>query len=110
MNDKSTTPGKFQGSVHVIDYSNNDFKVLDPIHGKFSQPHGLSVDEINGFIYVASRNVDGPPPHHPSSCGGKNGYYQVFDLYTHRPFTGTDRRYEVNADPYSLATRFVSPN
>jgi DNA-binding beta-propeller fold protein YncE len=95
--------GKFKGSVYAINY---ETYAAQRISGKFSQPHGLSVDEQNNILYVASTNTSGPPAHHVSACAGNNGYYQLFDLNTLQPYNGKDRRYEVSVQPYSVATRF----
>ena len=68
------------------------------------QPHGLAVDDTNGWLWVASRNIDanGPLPHHTSVCGGRNGYVQFVKLSTFQPDT---RKFEVSADPYSIFVR-----
>ena len=67
----------------------------------FFQPHGMVVDENTDQLYVASRNQDpsGPPPHHVSSCDGKNGYFQVFDINN---WTEATSPKEVSVDPYSM--------
>jgi DNA-binding beta-propeller fold protein YncE len=93
----------FRGSVYVINY--NTHEVVKKIDAQFYQPHGISVDEKNGLLFVGNRNVDvnGPAPHHTSSCGGRNGYYIVFDLNT---LEKLPKRYEVSVDPYSSDTRF----
>ena len=76
------------------------------IDGTFYQPHAIGVDDKNGFVYFVSRNTNpnGPAPHHTSDCGGRNGYYQVYDLNTLEPIN--KRRYEVTPDPYSIDARF----
>ena len=75
------------------------------IDATFSQPHGIAIDEKEGVVYIASRNnnPNGPAPHHSSSCGGRNGYYQMFDLNTLQKLPG---KYEVTVDPYSFDARF----
>jgi DNA-binding beta-propeller fold protein YncE len=71
--------GRYKGTVAVIDIATYN---KETITAKFSQPHGIAVDDINGYLYVASRNTTGVQPHHPSACAGNNGYYQVFELNT----------------------------
>lgn len=101
MEDNSANPG-FRGSVYVIDYNTYETTRID---GPFFQPHGITVDDVNGTFYVASRNAtqDGPAPHHTSSCAGRNGYYNVYDLNT---FKRLPKRYEVTVEPYSADVRF----
>ncbi|RYD55114.1 MAG: hypothetical protein EOP56_17240 [Sphingobacteriales bacterium] len=103
MEDMPDGTGKFRGSVYAINYEDYTTKVIT---GKFAQPHGIAVDEQNGILYVASTNTSGPPAHHVSACAGNNGYYQLYDLYSHKPLSVNDRRYEVSVQPYSAATRF----
>jgi hypothetical protein len=76
------------------------------ISGPFYQLHGISVDDQNGKLYVVSRNISstGPAPHHTSQCGGRNGYYSVYDINTLQP--STTKRFESTVDPYSADTRF----
>lgn len=95
-------PAGFMGSIAVIDYQSNS--MVKTIYGKFSQPHGITVDDKNGVLYVASQNTDGPAPHHPSKCGFKNGYYNIFSTTTFQPIN--NRTYEVSAQPYSSDIRF----
>lgn len=104
MEDDSKVSSLFKGSIYVINY--NTLDIVKRIDGEFYQPHGLAVDERNGTVYIASRNtnVNGPAPHHSSDCGGRNGYYQVYDLNTLEPVNG--RRYEITPDPYSVSVRF----
>ncbi|MCB9044635.1 MAG: hypothetical protein H6550_00715 [Chitinophagales bacterium] len=104
MEDVSQVSSLFKGSVYVIDY--NTLNIVKRIDGEFYQPHGMAVDEQNGILYIASRNsnANGPAPHHTSDCGGRNGYYQVYDINTLAPANG--RRYEVTPDPYSISMRF----
>lgn len=103
MEDNSPNAG-FKGSVYVIDY--NTLEIVKRIDGSFYQPHGVAIDDKNGTFIIASRNSNpnGPAPHHSSDCGGRNGYYQVFDLNTLEPLNG--RRYEVTPEPYSMDIRF----
>jgi DNA-binding beta-propeller fold protein YncE len=99
--DNTSLPG-YRGSVYAINYNTYE---TTRIEGPFFQPHGITVDDTNGLIYVLSRNAspDGPAPHHSSSCAGRNGYYSVYDLNT---FQRLPKRYEVSVDPYSADSRF----
>lgn len=92
----------FRGSVYAINYQTYQATRID---GPFFQPHGITVDDENGVLYVASRNAnpDGPAPHHSASCAGRNGYYHCYDLQT---FQRLPRKYEVGVEPYSADTRF----
>jgi YVTN family beta-propeller protein len=97
---------QYQGSVYVINYKTNQF--VARIDNTFTQPHGVTVDDANDAVYIASINPTGagPAPHHVSSCEGKNGYYQVFDLKTFQKLPNTRNKYEVTVAPYAAATRF----
>lgn len=99
--DNSTQSG-YKGSVYVINYNTYGVTRID---GPFYQPHGITVDDKNGVFYVVSENANpnGPAPHHASSCNGRNGYYNVYDLNT---LQRLPKRYEVTVDPYSADTRF----
>ncbi|MBL7932491.1 MAG: hypothetical protein JNL60_11340 [Bacteroidia bacterium] len=68
------------------------------------QPHGMAVDDRKGILYVLSRNTSsqGPPPHHTSSCLGKNGFVNFIDLNT---FKLLSKKYELSVDPYYIALR-----
>lgn len=94
----------FKGCVYVINYKT--MELVKRIPGPFYQIHGITVDDKNGKVYVASRNVSvkGPAPHHTSQCAGRNGYYNVYDLNTLQP--ATNRRFESTVDPYSADVRF----
>lgn len=95
----------YRGSVYRINYLTNEVDG-EVIKGKFSNVHGLVVNDYANTLYFASRNVsnDGPPPHHTSACSGTNGYYQVYDMLTMKPIN--NKRYEVLADPYAMDVRF----
>ena len=101
IDDATSVPGA-KGSVYAINYNTYE---ITRIEGPFYQPHGITVDDQNGAFYVFSRNVatSGPPPHHSSSCSGRNGFYNAYDLNT---FQRLPKRYEVLVDPYSADTRF----
>ncbi|HXS35074.1 MAG TPA: hypothetical protein VN721_00125 [Flavipsychrobacter sp.] len=108
MQDQSAgVPSKFIGSVYVINYQT--LSVVKPIYGYFFEPHGITVDDINGLVYIASLNYDtsGPPPHHVSVCGGRDGWYSVYNLNTLQPVNNI--RYELAVFPYSAAARFKYP-
>ena len=96
-------PGN-RGSVYVIDM--NTFSVVKIIYGDFYQPHDLCVDEQDGLVYIASTNSNpsGPAPHHVTACGGRPGWYSVYDLNTLKP--ADTRRYEVTVFPYAISPRF----
>ena len=88
-----------KGSVTVIDmttYQANNYSVG-------YQPHGIALDEINGYVIVASRNIvtSGPTPHHTGVCG-RNGFVSYFDINT---MTLLSKKTEVASDPYSAAVR-----
>ena len=91
-----------KGVVSVIDYTNNT--LVQHIDGGFYQPHGLAVDDDKGILIVASRNleVSGPPPHHTSTCGGRNGYVTFIDLNT---LSKIGKRSEISVDAYSVFVR-----
>ncbi len=103
MEDVSPFP-RARGSVYVLNYKT--MEIVKRLDGKFFQPHGITVDDQNDIVYIASRNAttDGPAPHHPSACGGRNGWYSLFDLNTLTP--ADEKRYEVSIEPYSADTRF----
>ena len=104
MEDAATTFAGGKGSVYVINYQT--LQVVKVIYGDFYQPHGITVDDRDGYIYVASTNAnpDGPAPHHATACSGRAGWYSVYDINTLKPLNG--KRYEVTVLPYSAAVRF----
>jgi DNA-binding beta-propeller fold protein YncE len=93
-------PGN-RGSVYAIDL--NTF-IATPIFVGF-QPHGIAVDDANGLVYVANRNVNptGPAPHHTTVCGGRNGYVTIIDMNTLKILP--NKKIELASDPYSVAVR-----
>lgn len=97
-------PGR-SGSVYVIDYT-PPAHIVKVLYGDFYQPHGVAVDEQNGLIYIPSRNANplGPAPHHATACGGRAGWYSVYNLNTLEP--ADSKRYQVTVDPYTIVTRF----
>ena len=91
MEDATSVPG-MKGSVYAINY--NTYESIR-IEGDFYQPHGITVDDQNGKIYVVSTNANpnGPAPHHATSCNGRAGWYSLLDLNT---FRQTDnKRYQL---------------
>jgi hypothetical protein len=103
-NPRKVGSANFKGSVYVINL--NTLEKVGVINGDFAGCHGVTVDDQNGLIYIASRNVGGSgvAPHHTNNCGQANGYYNVFDLNTLKP--APNKRFEATPDPYSLDTRF----
>jgi DNA-binding beta-propeller fold protein YncE len=102
----NTLPGR-KGSVYVIDY--NTYEVVKVIYGDFYQPHGIAVDDRTGKVFIASSNSnpDGPAPHHATACGGRAGWYSVYDLNSLSP--KSSKRHQVAVMPYSADTRFKTP-
>jgi len=96
-------PGR-RGSVYIIDY--NTMQIVKKWYGDFYQPHDVTVDEQNNQVFVVSRNANpnGPAPHHASACGGRSGWYSVYDLNTLE--VADSRRYELTVDPYLGSVRF----
>jgi YVTN family beta-propeller protein len=90
------------GCISVINYQTNSF-VKNIYPG--CQPHQLVVDDLNGYVFVANRNVSlsGPAPHHTSACLGKNGYATAIDLSTLNLVPNF--KVELSVDPYSVAIR-----
>ncbi len=101
-NDPCLEP-RCRGSVYVINYKT--LEVVKILQENMYQPHGIAVLDDLGYVVVANRNLDpdGPPPHHSSACGGRNGYIQFFDLATLAPIAGF--KSEVSVDPYTVAVR-----
>jgi len=98
VEDPNTNP-KIHGSVTVIDMSSyvaNNYKVG-------YQPHGIGLDEANGYVIVANRNIisNGPTPHHTGVCG-RNGFVNYFNINTMQLLS---KKTEVASDPYSVAVR-----
>ncbi|MBI3520399.1 MAG: hypothetical protein HY062_13740 [Bacteroidetes bacterium] len=91
--------GNTRGSVTVIDmnnYANANYPVG-------YQLHGINIDETNGYLIVASRNLlgTGPTPHHTGVCG-RNGFVSYFKIGTMELLS---KKTEVAADPYAIAIR-----
>ncbi|MFO0321103.1 MAG: YncE family protein [Bacteroidota bacterium] len=90
---------KIKGSVTTINmstYASENYKVG-------YEPHGIAIDELGGFLMVASRNLNtlGPTPHHSGVCG-RNGFINYFNLSSMELL---NKKTEVAADPYSISVR-----
>jgi DNA-binding beta-propeller fold protein YncE len=99
-----------KGMVYSIDCNTY---ALDSIYTGF-QPHGIVADESTNLVYVANLNADlnGPAPHHFSTCGGRNGNITIinantFTLYNKELSNGTSFQYkcEVLSAPYFISIR-----
>lgn len=92
-----------KGVITCINYLTNQF--VANIDAGTYQPHGIDIDEVNGLVYIASRNINpnGPAPHHTSVCGGRDGYMTAIDMHTLKMVPGY--RPEMAVDPYSVAVR-----
>lgn len=102
MEDGNPNPG-MKGSVYAINYNTYETQA---IYGDFYQPHAITVDDRNGFLYVVSTNANptGPAPHHATACGGRAGWYSIYNLHTLQAFN--NKRFQLSVMPYSAATRF----
>lgn len=97
-----TPPETNRGSVTIINYITNT--VVKNLRLNMSEPHGIAVDDVNGWVYVANRNISGSSvPHHTTNCGGTNGFISFIDLNTLTVVA--DKKIEVAVDPYSIAVR-----
>ena len=101
MEAQSTVNGAY-GAVAVINYET--MQVVKIIYGDFWQPHGVSVDDKNGLLYIASTNQTGPSVGHNHTSGGKHGWYNIYSLETLEPII--TRQYETLVLPYSSDARF----
>ena len=104
MEDASNPLPGAKGSVVVINYQT--MEIVKTIYGDFYQPHGITVDDARNHFFISSANVDptGPAPHHVSTCGGRNGWYTIYDINTLEAVNGI--RYETSVYPYSVDARF----
>ena len=95
-----------KGSIYVLDYTQTPLKIVKVLYGNFYQPHDITVDEKDGLIFIPSLNANpnGPAPHHATSCGGRAGWYSVYNLNTLEP--ADNKQYNVLVYPYAIATRF----
>ncbi len=97
-NEPNSNP-KIKGAVTVINMTTY-------VHSNYNvgyEPHGIAIDGTNGFLIIASRNlnVTGPTPHHSGVCG-RNGFINYFRLSTMELL---NKKTEVAADPYSITYR-----
>lgn len=106
--DSSNTSSQYVGTVFIFNYQTlNVVQTISATAGQFNQPHGIAVDDRNDVLYVVSINSgsNGPPPHHATACGGRNGYYTI--LSSVPPFAPINlRKYEMLNAPYSADVRF----
>ena len=87
-----------KGCVTVIDMTTYQ----SSNHSVGYQPHGIALDEVNGYVIVASRNLaNGPTPHHTGVCG-RNGFVNYFNINTMQLLS---KKTEVASDPYSVFVR-----
>ncbi len=102
MEDASPVTGA-KGSVYAINYNTLQ---TTAIYGDFYQPHGITVDDRNGIMYVVSTNANpsGPAPHHATACSGRSGWYSLISLNTFAAYN--NKRYQLTVLPYSAAVRF----
>lgn len=89
-------------SINIIN-TLDDFLIstVDPGY----QPRGLVVDDVNGYVWIANRNVLGlgVAPHHTTLCTGKSGYITIIDMKTLQLIPNW--RTEVSVDPYCVAIK-----
>ncbi|MBK5284126.1 MAG: hypothetical protein JJE25_01880 [Bacteroidia bacterium] len=90
------------GCISILNYQTNTF--VSNIYPGY-QPHQLIVDDVNGYVFIANRNISttGPAPHHISSCTGRNGYATAIDLNTLKLIPNF--KVELSVDPYSVTRR-----
>lgn len=100
LNDVTSFPGR-QGTVSEILLGGTYPERRIPVG---FMPHGITVDDSNELVYVASRNIlaSGPAPHHTSVCAGRNGFVNMIDMNT---FTVKSKHSELSVDPYGVAIR-----
>ncbi len=99
--DTATYPGN-RGSVSVINWQTNT--LITSVNSGW-QPHGITINDDKHIVLVANRNVvlGGPAPHHSTSCGGRNGYITLIDMFTNQIIPGS--KTEMVVDPYEAAYR-----
>jgi len=102
--DTSTFSGEpdKRGSVYIINYET--LEVVQAVYTGY-QPHGISVDNEKGLVYVPNRNInpDGDAPHHTTTCGTRPGYVTAIDINTLALLPGF--KAWISVDPYSVDTR-----
>ncbi|MEM0996092.1 MAG: c-type cytochrome domain-containing protein [Bacteroidota bacterium] len=94
-------PGRM-GSIMVL--NTGTLEIESVIYSGF-QPYGIEVDAGLNALVVANRNVDvnGPRPHHQSTCGERNGYLTLIDLGTLELID--DYKPELLANPICVAIK-----
>jgi len=102
MEDSLSFPAQGRGSVLVINWKTLEQQSF--FYPGF-QPHGLVLDDRDGSLWVANRNVSdgGPAPHHSGSCSGKSGYVNRFQAQN-----GTKlNAYPIwlSVDPYGICVK-----
>jgi DNA-binding beta-propeller fold protein YncE len=97
-----TTSATMRGSVAVINLQSG--QLLRSLYTGF-QPGAVGIDPVSGLAVVANRNLLGnySGQHHPSPCGGVNGYLTMIDLQNLELVNGY--KYELLADPASVAVK-----
>lgn len=88
------------GAIAIVDMDNYSFGGL---FFAGYQAHGIAVDDANGWLVAASRNLSqyGPSQHHPSACTGRNGSLQLIDLDNYLPLNHF--KAELSVDPFEVA-------
>ena len=102
MEDSLSFPAQGRGSVMVVNWKTLQQQSF--FYPGF-QPHGLVLDDRDGSLWVANRNISdgGPAPHHSSSCSGKSGYVNRFQAQN-----GTKlNAYPIwlSVDPYGICVK-----
>ncbi|HRH66278.1 MAG TPA: hypothetical protein PLU53_08275 [Bacteroidia bacterium] len=89
-------------AIDVIDLRNL-VKIKSIISGY--QPRGLAVDDEQGLVWIANRNISpvGWTPHHSSACAGRNGYITLLDM--HSLELVPNWKSEIAVDPYCVGIR-----
>lgn len=102
LDEPSSTP-KTKGAVYIYNY--NTFQFVKSLQEQLYQPHGIALDDANGWVLVTNRNLDitGPTPHHTTDCAGRAGYMRAIDLNSLEFVQGF--RPELSVDPYGAAAR-----
>ena len=99
--DSISFPGN-RGALIAVDPATNS---INKIIKTGYQPYGLTVDDSRRFVAVANANISsgGPPSHHASGCGKKNGNVTFIDLNTLTLIPG--KKPEVAVFPFGVAAR-----
>lgn len=91
-----------RGSVAVINLQSG--QLARTLYTGF-QPGAIGIDPVSGLAVVTNRNLLGNSSgqHHPSPCGGINGYLTMIDLQNLELVNGY--KYELLADPAAVAVK-----